>query len=83
MIKLSKCEQFAENLYRENLRAFLELESMRYGIMARLGFSEADALELAVAIVAVDRQASQAPRATVEVGIGEVMTAAGGRVSAG
>jgi hypothetical protein len=83
MFKLSPSEQFAENLYRENLRAFHELEAMRYGIMARLGFSEPDALELAVAIVAADGRAAQAPRNAAAVEIDEVMAATTGRVPVG
>lgn len=78
MIKLSRSEQFAENLYRENLRGFYELEAMRYGISARLGLNEEDALELAVAIVASDGKAE--PPA---VELDEVMAAATGRVPVG
>jgi hypothetical protein len=82
--KLNQYEQFSENLYRENLRAFHELEALRYGIMARLGFSADDALELVTAIlIAVDRKEAQAPRTPGEVGIGEAMTVTSGRVSAG
>jgi hypothetical protein len=43
--------QFREDLYAENLRGAWEFESMVYGIMARLGLSEDDALELACAIL--------------------------------
>lgn len=45
-------EKFSENLYHESPRGWAELESMRYGIMARLGLQEPDALELAIKIVA-------------------------------
>jgi hypothetical protein len=50
---------FAENLYRECPRAAYELESMKYGLMARLGMGERDALELAVRIVAADGKTQQ------------------------
>jgi hypothetical protein len=49
-------EQFRESLYQENLRGAWELESMKYGIMARLGLDEPGALELACKIVASDKQ---------------------------
>lgn len=45
-------EKFLEALYQENLRGAWELESMKYGVMARLGLDEPDALELACKIVA-------------------------------
>ena len=51
MNQMTVYEQFREQLYQENLRGAWELESMRYGIMARLGLSECDALELACKIV--------------------------------
>ena len=51
---MNRYEEFAQNLYSENLRGFYELEAMRYGIMARVGLTEKDALELAVKIVAID-----------------------------
>lgn len=44
-------EQFAESLYQESPRGWAELESMKYGIMARTGLNEPEALELAVRIV--------------------------------
>ena len=52
-------EEFRESLYDENRRAAFELEAVTYGIMARLGLSEPDALELACKIVASDKAATR------------------------
>ncbi len=49
---LTVFETFAENLYRESPRAAWELESMKYGIMARIGLPEPDALEIVCRILA-------------------------------
>jgi hypothetical protein len=55
MNKPIEFEQFQEALYQESPRGWAELEAMRYGIMARLGLQEPDALELAIKIVAGPR----------------------------
>lgn len=53
-MKTNLFQQFAEDLYRENLRGAYALESMKYGIMSRTGLNETDALEVACRIVASD-----------------------------
>jgi hypothetical protein len=55
-------EKFTESLYQESPRGWAELEAMRYGIMARLGLDEPEALELAVKIVAGPRFTLRAGR---------------------
>lgn len=49
--RMTQFDRFAENLYRENLRGFHELQAMKHGLMARLPLDEAGALELATKIV--------------------------------
>jgi hypothetical protein len=61
--KLTIFERFRESLYDENLRAAWELESMVYRLMARVGLSEPDALELACRIVASEKPVKGAARA--------------------
>ena len=51
----NKYEQFLNNLHRENLQGYNEMQAMRYRIAARLGLNEGDALELAAGIVAGPR----------------------------
>lgn len=53
-------EQFQDALYQESPRGFYELEAMKYGIMARTGLNEPEALELAVKIVLLPMTRSQA-----------------------
>ena len=55
MVTPTLYEQFAENLYRESPRGWAELESMKYGIMARTGLPEGDALEIVCRIVATEK----------------------------
>jgi hypothetical protein len=51
-------EQFADALYQESPRGWAELESMRYGLMARIGLDEPEALELAVKIISYTKRES-------------------------
>lgn len=59
-------EQFAENLYRESPRGAYALESMKFGIMARTGLNERDALELACRIVLADPKHKQEQKPMAE-----------------
>jgi hypothetical protein len=58
-MKAETFEQFTVDLYRESPRGWAELESMKFGIMARLGLNEPDALELVTKIVASPKSVKQ------------------------